>query len=207
MAKYTTGPGPNNEAETFSGMGGLPATASIKNRQPTTDNPIYPTSYQFKLLRTPSLQYFCTKVSLPGVSTGEIIQENYFADIKHPNSKVVFGDFTVSFIVDEDLLNWLEIYNWITQTVNIEDFNKYKSIQEQKSDATLLIMSNSMNPKFEVRLKDCFPTELGEMEFDSSVSDLDPITCTVTFAYTTYEITSIAGSKSVQQYIDSVRGD
>ena len=205
MALYTTGPGPNNEAETFPGMGGLPATPTIASRQPTTDNPLYPTSYQFKLLRTPSLQYFCTKVSLPGVSTGEIIQENYFADIKHPNSKVVFGDFTVTFIVDEDLLNWLEIYNWITQTVNIEDFSKYTPIKDQKSDASLMVMSNSMNPKFEVHLKDCFPTELSEMEFDSSISDLDPITCTVTFAYTTYEITSIAGSKSVQEYIDTAR--
>ena len=99
--------------------------------------------------------------------------------------------------------NWLELYDWIRQTVNVEDFERYQPIKDQKSDATLLIMSNSMNPKFEVRIKDCFPTELSEVEFDSSLTDLDPITCTVTFSYTSYEITSIGSGtqKTVEKYL------
>ena len=203
MAKYTTGSGPENAGEDFPGMGGLTYQQNITNRQPTTDNPLYPTSYQFKLLRTPSLQFFCTKASVPGISTGEMIQENYFADIKHPNSRIVFGDFSITFIVDEDLRNWLELYDWMTSTVNVEDFQRQLPIKDQKSDATLMVLSNSMNPKFEVKLKDCFPTELGSLDFDSSVTDLDPITCSVTFAYTTYEITPIgsAGAQTVEKYL------
>ena len=203
MANYTTGPGPNNEAENFSGLGGLSDKTTIQSRQPTTDNPLYPTSYQVRLLRTPSVQYFCTKVNVPGISTGEIIQENYFSDIKHPNSKVVFGDFQMTFIVDEDMRNWLEVYDWIRQTANVEDFSRNSSIEEQKSDITLMVLSNSMNPRFEVLVKDCFPTELSDIEFDSGLTDLDPVTCSVTFAYTSYKITSIGtgSSKTVENYL------
>ena len=44
---------------------------------------------------------------------------------------------------------------------------------------------------------------ISDIEFDSGLTDLDPVTCTVTFAYTTYKITSIGagGAKTVENYL------
>ena len=192
-----------NKANEFTGMGGLTNKKGIADRQPTTINPLYPTAYNFKLLRTPSLSYYCTKAILPGIAAGEWVQEGPFAGIKHPSGEVTFGDFSIEFICDEDMRNWLELYEWIRSTVNVEDFNKYVPVKDQKSDATLMITSNAMNSTFEVRIKDCFPTDLSSVEFDSTVTDMDPIVCTATFAYTSYEITSIktGAQKDVTKYL------
>ena len=44
---------------------------------------------------------------------GTAIQPTYLKDIDRPGDKVDFGDFNYRFLVDEDLENYMEIFNWI----------------------------------------------------------------------------------------------
>ena len=48
-----------------------------------------------------------------GLDLGVATQNNYLTDIPRPGEKITFGDLTLSFLVDEDLSNYLEIQNWM----------------------------------------------------------------------------------------------
>jgi hypothetical protein len=71
-------------------------------------------------------------------------------------------------------------------------FDQYKALSESEdgllSDASLLIMNSGKNPDIEVKFKDLFPTDVGEIQLDTAATDLNPITVSMTFKYLTYEI-------------------
>jgi hypothetical protein len=74
-----------------------------------------------------------------------------------------------------------------------ESFDQYTlkdrpflSTDEQKdtttSDISVIILSSSMNPNYEFRMRDCFPTSLTNIDLSSTVSDIEYVTATATFA-------------------------
>lgn len=176
---------------TGSDLPGVPTTLDPNpfNRQPTNTNYLQPTAFRFYLHRNPTVTYFCQSTSLPGIELGAIEQPNMFATIKQISSKPVYGNLDVTFAVDEKLKNWLEIHDWMKSIGNFEDFDSYIVPDEDHfSDATLMIMTNAMNPSVEVTFKNCFPISLGEVGFDSTVSEIEPVTATATLAYDTYSL-------------------
>jgi hypothetical protein len=112
-----------------------------------------------------------------------------------------FGSFSIEFLVDEDLENYLEIHNWIRALGVPEYFderqeylNKYKDPKQTTDfdiltqDATLQVLNNNLIPAFDVVFRDVFPISLGSLPFDVSVGDIEPLTASVTFRYTLYDI-------------------
>lgn len=177
----------------------IPGQAGLKNlqkaldRQPKTTNGILPTSYKFSLARAPHLVYFCQSLSVPEISIDRAVQESIFSDINIPAGKPTFGDLTLNFVVDEKMENWLEIYNWMTGLVPLTEISS-KAIVKSKdrfSDASVVITTNQANGQYMFDFKDIYPISLGELEFTSVDTAIDPITCQVTFAYSTYAIRKI----------------
>ena len=87
---------------------GNPFENQISNR-----NFLSPTGFKFVLNRAPKVAFFGNSANLPAISMGTAIQPSYLKDIDRPGDKVEFGDFNFRFLVDENLENYLEIYNWI----------------------------------------------------------------------------------------------
>ena len=48
-----------------------------------------------------------------------------------------------------------------------------------------------MNGNFEILFHDLFPTSISEIQFDSTLSDIDYLTATATFRYLLYEFRKI----------------
>ena len=59
------------------------------------------------------------------------------------------------------------------------------------TDASLIITNSKMNSKFEVIFKDAYPINLSDLQFDSTVTDIDYITCSATFAYRIFTISQL----------------
>jgi|TARA_Y100000034_G_C6821721_1_gene370139 hypothetical protein len=176
---------------TGSDLPGVPTTLDPNplNRQPENTNYLQPTAFRFFLHRNPAVTYFCQSTSLPGIELGAIEQSNMFANVKQINSKPVYENLNVTFTVDEKLKNWLEIHDWMRSVSNFEDFDDYIIPEgDHFSDATLIITTNAMNPSVEVSFKNCFPVSLSAIEFDSTVSEIEPLSSTATFAYDTYSL-------------------
>ena len=160
---------------------------NILNRQPENTNPLVVTEYKFTMQRISTVTYFCQSANVPGINVGEVSQPTYFAPAKRPGD-FTFDDFTITFVVGEELKNWLEIYNWMRSTTNAEDFSEYEGPDQHFSDASLMITNSAMRGKILVNFKELFPKNLSSIDFTSTSSDADPIIATCTFAYSSYDI-------------------
>jgi hypothetical protein len=179
---------------TGSDLPGVPSSLGVSpdKRQPTNTNQVGSTNYRFFLHRAPAVTYFCQSVILPGVDIDALEQETFFASVKQPGYKPNFSDFTIKFLIDEDLQNWREIYDWMKSYSGFEDFDGFTSPEaDHFSDATLMILTSGMNANLEVTFKNCFPTSLGSIEFDSSIDDIEALTTDITFAFDSYSINKL----------------
>jgi hypothetical protein len=59
------------------------------------------------------LHSFQNSANIPGINLGIVVQPTYLKDIDTPGDKISFSDFTLRFLVDENLENYMEIQNWI----------------------------------------------------------------------------------------------
>ena len=169
---------------------------SISANQPENFNYFSPVSFRFNILKLPNVNFFCQSANLPGLTLGEAIQVNPLRDIPTPGDKVQFEELQLRFIVDEELENWLEMYNWLKGLGFPDTFDQSLTKSDLRfSDATLMILTSNKNGQHRVSFKDAFPLTLSGIQMDSSVGDIDYVTADATFAYTTYTIERMIGER------------
>jgi hypothetical protein len=162
-------------------------------------NFLSPLGFRFQIKKAPNLNFFVQTASMPTVSLGTVDVENPFVKIPFPGDKLTFGQLDISFKVDEDLTNYLEIFNWLMGIGYPDNFLQRRNIESTPtmsgqgvySDLSLIITSNAYNPKHEVTFHDAYPINLTELQFDSTQTDVDYLTCTVSFAYRNFVIASL----------------
>ena len=158
--------------------------------QPETNNYLATNFFKLELEKFPSVAYFCQSVNLPSltVSTMEVPAPALGVPIRSPVGRYSYENMSVSFLVDEKMDNWLEVYNWMydmsTAETDCRVLNPYDKIL---SDATLTIMDGSYTPMKRVIIKDIFPVGISGIQFSSVVVDTEPVIATATFAFTSYE--------------------
>ena len=142
------------------------------------------------------------------MSLGIANQATYLKDIPVPGDKINFEDLTLKFIVDEDLVNYTEIYNWIKGLGYPEDLeqiydlqrenkNRYSRLNSQMniySDGTLQILTSNQRANVQVKFYDLFPYDLTTLIFDATVTDGDPLSAQAKFKYTFFELTDLQGN-------------
>jgi len=158
-------------------------------RQPKTIDLAQVNKFKLTLHNYPYLEYFVQQINLPGVSIPEFVQPSYFTAIKRPATTINYEDLTVTFLVTEDLQNWLQIYDWMTRIVPTRSFNEI--LQPEPliyTDITLNMISNKSNRVMDVYYKQCWPKSLSGITLDTTTSDAAHITATVTFGYAGYTV-------------------
>ena len=193
----TIGGLPQGHGGTGSGPSDLPGyegtTQDYASRTPDSLNPLLPTYFQFSMKRTPAVTYFCQGVNLPGIEVASIEQPTTFRGIPHSPGIPDYDDLTINFIVDENLSNWLEIYNWMDSTVAAKATQNYeKDVREHYSDATLTILNSAMQPNLRVEFHNILPISLSALEFDSTTTTPESLIATAVFNFTTYSITKLS---------------
>ena len=175
--------------------------ASIKGR-PENISYLSPVGFKFLLNKLPNVEYFCLGITLPGVSLMSVPLETPFTRIPFPGDRVEFQDFIVRFIIDEDMLNFREIFKWMQGLGFPDDFDQFKALKTTdpanqgpdsgiKSDATLIVLTGSYTPKIKVSFKDCFPMMLSAVNFDTANEDIMYIQADATFSYRSFDIENI----------------
>jgi len=172
-------------------------------------NFLSPTGFRFILNRSPKVAFFGNSVNIPSMTLGVAIQSNYLKDLETPGDKILFEDFSLRFLVDENLENYMEIYDWMRglgypeslqeiydfQTSNPRMQQPDKSQMNLYSDGTLQILTSKENPNFKVVFKDLWPYSLSTLQFDATSEDIQYFTADVSFKYTIYNITDLSGDK------------
>ena len=187
----------------------------MATRKPAKDRPgtpidnrnfLAPTGFKFSLKRSPGVAFFCNQANIPSLDLGIATQPSYLKDIDVPGDKIQFGDLTLRFLVDEDLVNYMEIQNWIRGLGYPESLQEFNELEKEAvlpsnygrvgdniySDGTLQILSSNLVAKFNVNFKDMFPYSLSTITFDATDTDIEYFTADVSFKYTIYNLTDLS---------------
>lgn len=143
------------------------------------NNLLNPLNFYFKLSKTPNVEYQVQSVTIPGLNLGSVQTPTPFARLTTPGN-VQYDDLLVSFKVGENLSSYLEIYNWMTGLGRPDNFEQYNYVE---SDASVLILNSAKHPIINVRFTDIFPTSISPLDFDATLTDVQYVTATATFAF------------------------
>ena len=183
-------------------------------RKPPADRPgtpienrnfLSPVGFKFSLKRAPGVAFFCNQANIPSMDLGIAEQPTYLRNIPTPGDKIQFGDLTLRFLVDEDLVNYMELQRWIRGLGYPENMDEFRKLEGEAvlpanfgqagdniySDGTLQILSSNLVPSFQVVFTDLFPYTLSTVMFDATDSDIEYFTADVSFKYTIYNLTNM----------------
>ena len=177
-------------------------TKNLFDNQIQNRNFLSPIGFKFVLNKAPKVAFFSNTANIPRIDLGTTAQPNYLRDIPIPGDKMEFEDFTLRFLVDENLENYMEIQNWMrglgfpenlkeiynlqTNTTGVD--NKQNPMNNIYSDGTLEVLNSNKNINFKVVFKDLFPYALSSLDFDATDEDVNYFTAEVVFKYTMYNI-------------------
>ena len=150
---------------------------------------------------------------------GDAIFPTPFKDIPVLPDKVTFENLELTFLVDEKLQNYQELFNWIMAIGFPEDRAQFKSFRQENvgqfptsqskinapsdtpkprtpdgamySDATLTILSNKNNPVLNVNFSNVYPVSLSALQYTNDQSDTQYMSATATFQYQLFKFESL----------------
>jgi hypothetical protein len=109
-------------------------------------------------------------------------QQGYFT-----GDTLAYDTLRLKFMVDEDMANYTEAYNWML--INSNQIPN-GSIPPSRSDLILSVLTskNTFNKQFQFR--DAFPTSIGELAFNSQAQSVEYISCELTLRFNNFVILS-----------------
>ena len=165
----------------------------IENR-----NFLSPIGFKFTLAKYPKVSFFSNSTRIPEINMGTAIQPTYLKDLDVPGDKLSYGDFSLRFLVDENMENYMAVHNWLTGLGYPETTQQFKDLttnddgirdlKEQFSDGSLHILNSNFRTQAIVKFRDLFPTSLTSLEFEASDTDINYFIAEVGFKYTVYNI-------------------
>ena len=159
-------------------------SAEWYKEQPTNRNFLNPIGYLLKLEKFEGVDFFCQTANSPDVSMPVTEVASPFRNLPIiPSGGVTFGDFSVRFIVDEDLVNYNSIYKWIRDNGNADQMQRTTKESEIYTNGQLNIVTSQYNPAFVIDYRDIFPVSLSGLQFDATMTDVEYITAEVTFKH------------------------
>ena len=169
---------------------------SAMQNLPTNFNLLSPVGFRFQLSRFPEVTYFCQSANIPGVSVGQVDVGTPMKTAYFHGDEVTYDELSIRFVVDENLKNWISIYNWIIGlgTPNQKGIEIHKQLQkdnELTTEGILTILTSNMNPQMHIKFHDCFPLSISGITFDTGMTDVEYITADVSFRYDLYEIENL----------------
>jgi len=169
-----------------------------------------PNAFKFSIKDLPYVAYTCQSANLPSVNIGFAQQPTPFVDIPKIGDKLLYGDFTIRFLIAEDMRNYRELFNWIVALGFPNSYNEYNNFEIDRlnrfpfvknlrgeaevvaySDATLTILNSSNIPKININFKDLFPTSIEALDFDITSSSIEYFVGIASFKYRTFDIQTL----------------
>lgn len=178
---------------------------------PNNINPLQPTGFQLSITKLPEVSFFCQTAIIPEVLIPPVDMGTPLSINKLPGDRITFGEFSVNFLIDEGMTNYIAIWNWIIGLGFPENYMQYQdlitsdqvsttpgtgtstipqfgTLQGNYSDATLQILGSNNVAVRTVHFIDLHPISLSTLEFKANTTDVQYLTGTATFGYTYFNL-------------------
>ena len=172
-----------------------PFRTQIENR-----NFLSSVGFKFNLAKYPKVDFFSNSARIPELSLGLATQPSYLKDIDIPGEKLTYGDFNLRFLVDENMENYMAVYDWLVGLGFPETTKQFKDLttdsadqrdlKEAFCDGTLRILNSNYREVAKVKFQDLFPVSLTSLDFDATTTDVEYFTAEASFKYTLYDMTT-----------------
>jgi len=158
-------------------------------------------NYYFVIEKFPEASYTVTEVSTPDVSLGKIEIKTPYLSVMKPGTSLSFSDLRLTFIVDEDLSNYRQLFKWLLLLKEYDIMIPAQRVEAQarmedlsgtlntslKSDCDLHILTNKKNENLIFRFKECWPYSLGSIALSTKVGP-ETITCSLSMAFDEFSL-------------------
>ena len=185
--------------------------------QPTVFDYATGTQWRLTFNRIPKTTWFCVSANVPGITLGESSYPTPMADMFVTGDKLTFETLNITFLVDEELQNYREIWDWLVgigapkqhsqwsteltkgdgavRTFGTPDIDpRTKTTSEESnlySDSTLIVYSSKNQPKVNVHFKNMFPTNISSLDYSQEATDVEYFKATASFRYLYYEFETV----------------
>lgn len=168
-------------------------------RIPTNRNFLSPLNFKFQVKKTPNVEFFIQTVNIPAMSIQAVTRGTPFIALQYSGEHIDYAPLQITFKVDEELVNYMELYSWLRGLGFPNEFSEYKELADKpqytgegiRSDISLLILSSDNNVKYEVLFKDAFPVSLSDITFDVRGTSVNYITASAQFKFNSYDILTV----------------
>ena len=149
-------------------------------------NFLKPNGFLLEIDQIPKVSYTCQVAGIPAINLTPTIQSTPFLDLNGLGDKPVFDQLSVTFIIAEDMSNYIEIYNWMIGIGFPNNYDEYVDLSEERkrnfpfnlvdhnlpmfSDGRLIVLNSNNNPVVSFRFKDMYPLSCSIPEFDQSLT-------------------------------------
>lgn len=151
-----------------------------------------PLEFRISVFRLPNTTFFTQQTAIPGISTSPVSVPNQFNPIFQTPDHVDYSNLDLTFIIDEDMNNYMEIFNWIIGTAFPENHSQYRNLKETEdslfSDISIIVMNSKKNANITFNFRNCFPISLSDITLNTTESDLNYPQCTATFKYDYFDV-------------------
>ena len=103
-------------------------TASVFGKQVQNRNFLSGIAFKFNLGKYPKVDFFSNSAKIPDINLELAQQASYLKNIDVPGERLTFGDFTLRFLVDENMENYLSVYEWLTGLGFPETTQQFKTL-------------------------------------------------------------------------------
>ena len=183
--------------------------ANWVNQQPSDLDYLKPNGFKFQIHNLPNVSYFCQAANIPAIQIGSPSMPTPLSDIPVPGDKLTYGDLVIRFLVQENMANYVELYNWLIGLGFPNDRKEYKDWNDSQryrfpavadkrlgalgnfSDADFFVLDSDNNPNVKITYYDVFPVSLEALDFDISSGRADFLVGIAAFKYRHYEITPL----------------
>ena len=170
----------------------------LKNR-----NLLSPVGFKLTLNTKRKIDFFSNTATIPALTLGTALQTTPLRNIDVPGDELLYDDFQMEFLVDEDLVNYMVVHNWLTGLGFPESYQEFKTLtadpEQQKDDklqyvdGSLHILNSNLRDIAVVKFQDLFPVSLTGLEFRATDDDINYFTASATFKYMMYNILDVNG--------------
>jgi len=198
----------------------------IENR-----NFLSPIGFKLAINRLRGVDFYCQQASIPAIGMQPAQTGTRFNMIMNPGDQLYYEDFTIRFLIDENMKNWYQVHDWIRKIATPYSSTEFDyergTIQSQnkstnqsdleaannqwRSDISLFILSSNYQPVAEFVFKEAWPFALSTLEFNAAAEEIQYFTAEVSFKYDyfdyyIYEAANATDASMKPNYRQSTKG-